>query len=57
MVGKINYKVLWVEDDESNIKSYSPLAGERRVSLDVASDWETAEKSCVFTSGSIQQSY
>jgi hypothetical protein len=44
MVGKINYKVLWVEDDESNIKSYSPLAGERRVSLDVASDWETAEK-------------
>lgn len=45
MMGEINYKVLWVDDDESIIDAYATLAETSyNLSLDVAPDWETAEE-------------
>ena len=42
---QINYKVLWVDDDESIIDAYATLAEVNyNLSLDVAPDWETAEE-------------
>lgn len=45
MIDQINYKVLWVDDDESIIDAYATLAEVNyNLSLDVAPDWETAEE-------------
>ncbi len=45
MIEQINYKVLWVDDDESIIDAYATLAETSyNLSLDVAPDWETAEE-------------
>lgn len=45
MIKQINYKVLWVDDDESIIHAYATLAEVNyNLSLDVAPDWETAEE-------------
>lgn len=40
MIKQINYKVLWVDDDESIIHAYATLAEVNyNLSLDVAPDW------------------
>ena len=38
------YKVLWVEDDLSIIESYQITAEAKDIELDVATNWEEAEK-------------
>lgn len=45
MTEEINYKVLWVDDEKNNIDPFVIRAeNDYNLSIDVASDWETAEK-------------
>ena len=41
----VNYRVLWVDDDEDVIVSFPPYVGEKHnIDMDVATNWEEAEQ-------------
>lgn len=45
MAEVVNYRVLWVDDDEDVIVSFPPYVGERHhIDIDVATNWEEAEQ-------------
>lgn len=45
MAEVVNYRVLWVDDDEDIIVSFPPYVGEKHhIDLDVATNWEEAEQ-------------
>lgn len=45
MAEVVNYRVLWVDDDEDVIVSFPPYVGEKHhIDVDVATNWEEAEQ-------------
>lgn len=45
MAEVVNYRVLWVDDDEDVIVSFPPYVGEKHhIDIDVATNWEEAEQ-------------
>lgn len=44
-MAEVNYRVLWVDDDEDVIVSFPPYVGEKHhIDIDVATNWEEAEQ-------------